>query len=74
MKLYFFFNFIHIQPFRFVRFVSYYFNKLEKNKTLISYFPAYFLGHNQKLENIFQLVFYYITKHRKIIHFHEIFF
>jgi len=28
-----------------------YFNKLEKNKTLISYFPAHFPWHNQTLES-----------------------
>jgi hypothetical protein len=29
------------------------FNKLEKNKTLISYFSTHFLLHNQTLKNIF---------------------
>ena len=41
MKLYFFQFHSHL-TFYFVRFVPYYFNKLEKNKTLISYFPAHF--------------------------------
>ena len=47
----------------------FHFNKLEKNKTLISYFPAHFPWHNQTLESVFQLIFHYTTKHRKIIHF-----
>jgi len=52
----------------FVRFFSHYFNKLEKNKILISYFPAHFSWYNQTLKNIFQLIFHYTTKHQKIIH------
>jgi hypothetical protein len=47
----------------------FHFNKLEKNKTLISYFPAHFSWHNQTLESVFQLIFHYTTKHWKIIHF-----
>jgi len=67
MKLYFFFNF----SFNFLtcKICSLLFNKFEKNKTLISYFPAHFPWHNQTLENVFQLIFHYTTKYRKIIHF-----
>jgi len=68
----FFFNFILIQLFNL--FIPHYFNKLEKNKTLISYFSAHFPWHNQTLEIVFQLIFHYTTKHRKIIHFLEIHF
>jgi len=64
---YYYFNFFIFHFF--LRFVPHYFNKLEKNKTLISYFPAHFPWHNQTLENVFQLIFYYTTKHPKIIHF-----
>jgi len=46
---------------------------LKKNKTL-AHFPAYFLLHNQILESVFQLIFHYTTKHRKIIHFSGIHF
>jgi hypothetical protein len=35
---------------------SHYFNKLEKNKILISYFSIHFSQHNQTVENIFQLM------------------
>jgi hypothetical protein len=42
MKLYIFFQFHSHSTFEFVRFVPHYFNKLEKNKILISYFPAHF--------------------------------
>jgi len=56
----------------------YYFNffmfQIEKNKILISYFPAHFPWHNQTLENIFQLIFHYTTKYKKIIHFSGIHF
>jgi hypothetical protein len=56
----------------------YYFNffifQIEKNKILISYFPAHFPWHNQTLENIFQLIFHYTTKYQKIIHFSGIHF
>ena len=38
----FFFQFYSHSTFKFVRFVPHYFNKLEKNKILISYFPAHF--------------------------------
>jgi hypothetical protein len=41
MKLY-FFQFNSHSTFLFVRFVPYYFNKIEKNKILITYFSAYF--------------------------------
>ena len=34
---------------------------------LISYFPAHFPLHNQTLESVFQLIFHYTTKHRKIL-------
>ena len=37
-----FFQFHFHSTFEFVRFVPYYFNKLEKKKKLISYFPAHF--------------------------------
>jgi len=37
-----FFQFHSHSTFLFVRFAPYYFNKIEKNKTLISYFPAHF--------------------------------
>jgi len=40
---------------------------------LISYFPAHFPWHNQILENVFQLIFHYTTKHRKIL-FRNLFF
>ena len=73
MKLY-FFQFYSHSTFQFVKFVPHYFNKLEKNKTLLSYFPAHFLQHNQILKNIFQLIFYYTTKHQKIIYFFKIYF
>jgi hypothetical protein len=73
MKLYFFFQFHSHSTFLFVKFVPHYFNKLEKNKTLISYFPVHFPWHNQKLENVFQFIFHYTTKHQKIIHFPEIY-
>jgi hypothetical protein len=53
----FFFQFYSHSTFKFVRFVPHYFNKLEKNKILISYFPAHFPWHNQTLENVFQLIF-----------------
>jgi len=42
---------------------------LKKNKTLLSYFLAHFSWHNQILKSVFQLIFHYTTKHRKIIHF-----
>jgi len=71
---YIFFQFHSHSTFYFVRFLLYYFNKLEKNKTLISYFSAHFSWHNQTLENIFQLIFHYTTKHRKIIQFSRIHF
>jgi len=45
------------------RFIPHYFNKFEKNKILISYFPTHFSWHNQTLEIIFQLIFHYTTKH-----------
>jgi len=64
---YIFFQFHSHSTFWFVRFVPHYFNKLEKNKTLISYFSAHFPWHNQILENVFQLIFHYTTKHRKIL-------
>ena len=67
MKLYYFFQFHSHSTFKFVRFVPYYFNKLEKNKILISYFPAHFPWHNQTLESVFQLISHYTTKHRKIL-------
>jgi len=73
MKLY-FFQFHSPSTFWFVRFVSHYFNKLEKNKILISYFPAHFPWYNQILESVFQLIFHYTTKHQKIIHFSGIHF
>jgi len=38
----FFFQFHSHSTFKFVRFVPNYLNKLEKNKTLISYFLAHF--------------------------------
>ena len=63
------FQFYSHLTFKFVRFVFHYFNKLEKNKTLMSYFSAYFSWHNQTLESVFQFIFHYTTKHRKIIHF-----
>jgi len=66
---YIFFQFYSHSTFYFVRFVPHYFNKLGKNKTLISYFPAHFPWHNQTLESVFQLIFHYTTKHQKIIHF-----
>jgi hypothetical protein len=68
-EIIFFFQFHSHSTFQFVRFVSYYFNKLEKNKTLISYFLTHFPWHSQTLESVFQLIFHYTTKHRKIIHF-----
>jgi len=68
MKLDFFFQFHSHSTFKFVRFVSHYFNKLEKN-ILISYFPAYFPRHNQTLESVFQFIFHDTTKHQKIIQF-----
>jgi len=71
---YIFFQFHSHSTFYFVRFIPYYFNKLEKNKTLISYFSNYFLWHNQTLESVFQFIFYYITKHQKIIYFSGIHF
>jgi hypothetical protein len=55
-----FFQFHSHSTFQFVRFVSHYFNKLEK-KILISYFPTYFPWYNQTLENIFQLIFHDTT-------------
>jgi len=73
MKLYFFsisfsFNFLICK-------ICFSFNKLEKkNKTLISYFPDHFSWHNQTLESVFQLIFHYTTKHRKIIYFSGIHF
>jgi hypothetical protein len=73
MKL-FFFQFHSHSTFSFVRFVPYYFNKLEKTKTLISCFSAHFSWYNQILKSIFQFIFYYTIKHKKIIHFSEIYF
>jgi hypothetical protein len=67
MKLYFFsisFSFNYL----ICKISSLLFNKLEKNKILISYFPAR-PWHNQTLETVFQLIFHYTTKHQKIIHF-----
>jgi len=71
---YIFFQFHSHSTFLFVRFVPHYFNKLEKNKTLISYFLAHFSWHNQTLESVFQLISHYITKHQKRIHFPGIYF
>jgi hypothetical protein len=67
MKLYLFsisfsFNFLICKIF------SHYFNKLEK-KNINKLFTAHFPQHNQTLESVFQLIFHYTTKHRKIIHF-----
>jgi len=62
MKLY-VFQFNSHSTFLFVRFVPYYFNKIEKNKILIRYFPAYFSWHNQILKIIFQFIFYYTIKY-----------
>ena len=45
MKLY-FFQLHSYSTFCFVRFVSHYFNKLEINKTLISYFSAHLTSPN----------------------------
>jgi len=47
-----FLKFLSPSTFSYVRFGSYSFNKLKKNnKTLIDYFPVYFLWHCQTLKN-----------------------
>ena len=41
---------------------------------VLEFHPTHFQWHNQTLENIFQLIFHYTTKHQKIIHFSGIHF
>jgi len=41
---------------------------------VFQFHPAHFQWHNQILEIVFQLIFHYTTKHRKIIHFSGIHF
>jgi hypothetical protein len=47
---------------------------LKIKKILKIYFPTYFSWHNQTMENVFQLIFYDTTKHKKIIYFSGIYF
>jgi hypothetical protein len=54
------FNFLSI------KFNSYYFNKLEKNKTLISYFSAHFSWHSQTLRTIFNIFFITLLNIKKL--------
>jgi hypothetical protein len=68
MKLDFFLNFILLQFFYLSNLITIFLINFFK-KTKLSYFATYFSWHSQTLKDVFQFIFYDITKYQNIIHF-----